>query len=171
MDDFYIDKVLNGDKQAFRYFVIHYKDIAYNLAISIVKDSQNAEDVVQEAFIKAFKGLKSFKKDAKFSSWFYRIVVNEAFTYLRKNKIDFANIDDQKIALASEEIKEDQRWVSVQNFMRSLNPKESLVLNLFYLEEKRIAEISNITRWSTSNVKVLLHRARKNLKELLNKDL
>lgn len=171
MDDFYIDKVLNGDKQAFRYFVRHYKDIAYNLAISIVKDNQNAEDVVQEAFIKAFKGLKSFKKDAKFSSWFYRIVVNEAFTYLRKNKIDFADIDDQKIALASEEIKEDQRWVSVQNFMRCLNPKESLVLNLFYLEEKKIAEISNITSWSISNVKVLLHRARKNLKELLNKDL
>ncbi len=171
MDDFHIDKILNGDKQAFRYFVRQYKDIAYNLAMSIVKNTHNAEDVVQEAFIKAFKGLKSFKKNAKFTSWFYRIVVNEAFMYLRKNKIDFVDIDNQSIVLATEETKENQKWVSVQNFMLYLNPKESLVLSLFYLEEKKIAEISNITGWSISNVKVLLHRARKNLKELLNKNL
>lgn len=171
MDDFYIDKVLNGDKQAFRYFVRQYKDIAYNLAISIVKDAHNAEDVVQEAFIKVFKGLKSFKKDAKFTSWFYRIVVNEAFMYLRKNKIDFVDIDNQTIVLSAEENRENEKWISVKKFILCLNPKESLVLNLFYLEEKKITEISNITGWSTSNIKVLLYRARKNLKELLNNDV
>jgi RNA polymerase sigma-70 factor (ECF subfamily) len=171
VDDFYVDKVLNGDKEAFRYFVRKYKDIAYNLAMSILKNPDNAEDVVQEAFIKIFKGLKSFKKDSKFTSWLYRIVVNEAFMYLRKNKINYVDIDNQTIKLAADETKENQKWDSVQNFMLYLNPKESLVLNLFYLEEKKIAEISNITSWSTSNVKVLLHRARKNLKELLNKDL
>jgi len=171
VDDFYIDKVLNGDKQAFRYFVRQYKDIAYNLAFSVVKNTHSAEDVVQEAFIKAFKGLKSFKKDAKFTSWFYRIVVNEAFMYIRKNNIDFVDIYEQTSVLTTDEIKENQEWISVQSFMRCLNPKESLVLSLFYLEEKKITEISNITGWSISNVKVLLHRARKNLKELLNKDL
>ncbi|MDY8136039.1 RNA polymerase sigma factor [Aquimarina sp. 2201CG5-10] len=170
MDDYYIDKVLNGDKQAFRYFVRQYKSIAYNLAMSIVKNTSNAEDVVQESFIKAFKGLRSFKKDAKFSSWFYRIVVNEAFMYLRKNKIEFTEINEETVRLTSDENKENQKWILVQKFMHSLNPKEALVLNLFYLEEKKITEIANITGWSISNIKVLLHRARKNLQKLLNKD-
>ncbi|WP_074407918.1 MULTISPECIES: RNA polymerase sigma factor [Aquimarina] len=171
MDDFYIDKILSGDKQAFRYFVREYKDIAYNLAISIVKNTHNAEDVVQESFIKAFKNLRYFKKNAQFSSWFYRIVVNEAFMYLRKNKIDFGKIDDQIAELAIEETKENQQWELTQKSIHRLNPNEALVLNLFYLEEKKIKEISNITGWSISNVKVILHRARKNIRKLLNKSL
>ncbi|TDQ24037.1 RNA polymerase sigma factor [Tenacibaculum caenipelagi] len=171
MDDFYIDKVLNGDKQAFRYFVRKYKNVAYNLAISIVKDTYNAEDVVQESFIKAFKGLQSFKKNAKFSSWFYRIVVNEAFMHLRKNKVDFVEIDDQLKKLSSNEIKENEKGLSVQRAMLKLNPNEALVLNLFYLEEKKIKEIASITSWSISNVKTLLHRSRKNIRKLLNNDL
>ncbi|WP_034243467.1 RNA polymerase sigma factor [Aquimarina atlantica] len=171
MDDFYIDKILSGDKQAFRYFVRKYKDIAYNLAISIVKNTYNAEDVVQESFIKAFKNLRYFKKNAQFSSWFYRIVVNEAFMYLRKNKIDFAKIDDRITELAIEETKENQQWELTQKSILRLHPNEALVLNLFYLEEKKIKEISNITGWSISNVKVILHRARKNIRKLLNKSL
>lgn len=168
MDDFYVDKVLNGDREAFRYFIKKYKDIAYNLAISIVKSPHNAEDIVQESFIKVFKNLYSFKKHAQFSSWFYRIVVNEAFMFLRKNKIDFAEINEQVTKLASVEIEDNQQWELVQSSIYSLNPNEALALNLFYLEEKKIAEISSITGWSTSNVKVILHRARKNIRNLLN---
>lgn len=167
MDDFYIDKVLNGDKHAFRYFVKEYKNHAYNLAISIVKDTDNAEDIVQESFIKAYKSLRSFKKDAKFSSWLYRIVVNEAYMFLRKNKRNFAEIDDSLNKLVYEEPKENQQWELAKKKILSLNPNEALVLNLFYLEEKNIKEIANITGWSTSNIKVLLHRARKNVKKLL----
>lgn len=171
MDDFYIDKVLNGDKQAFRYFVREYKDIAYNLAISIVKNAHNAEDVVQESFIKAFKNLQSFKRNAKFSSWLYRIVVNEAFMCLRKNKIDFAKIEDQTERLPLDETEECEKGVLVQKAILLLNPNEALVLNLFYLEEKKIKEIANITGCSVSNVKILLHRARKNIRKLLNEKL
>jgi len=167
VEDFYIDKVLQGDKHAFRYFVKEYKNHAYNLAISIVKDADNAEDIVQDSFIKAYKSLRSFKRDAKFSSWLYRIVVNEAYMFLRKNKINFSEIDDRISQLAFEESKENEQLELAKKMMLSLNPNEALVLNLFYLEEKKIKEIAFITGWSTSNVKVLLHRARKNVKKLL----
>ena len=86
MDELYIRKVLEGDPEAFRYFLKNYKDMAFHVALSIVKDAYYAEEVVQDAFMKAFKGLKSFKGSAKFKTWFYRIVINEAFQRLRKIK-------------------------------------------------------------------------------------
>ena len=172
MDDFYIDKVLNGDKDAFRYFIREYKDIAFNLAISIVKDPQITEEVVQDAFIKAYNGLGSFKRKSKFSSWFYRIVVNEAYGYIRKNKntISFDQIASKTSHLAAEDHVENPKMSLVRRALRIMDTKEALALNLFYLEEKSIKEIKNITGWSISNTKVILHRARKNLKILLDEN-
>lgn len=86
MDNLYIDKVLGGDTEAFRYFLRTYKDMGYNIAISILNDEYFAEEVVQDAFMKVFNGLKSFKRKSKFKTWFYRIVVNESFQRLKKLK-------------------------------------------------------------------------------------
>ena len=86
MDDSYIDSVLSGDTESFRYFIKTYKDMAFNLAVSIVKDDHYAEEVVQDAFMKAFNGLASFKRTARFKSWFYSIVVNESFHRLKRIK-------------------------------------------------------------------------------------
>jgi len=85
-DDFYITKVLAGDTEAFRYFVSAYKDIAFSVAFSVVKDEFTAADAVQESFIKAFENLKSFRGDSKFSTWFIRIVINESFKTIQKKK-------------------------------------------------------------------------------------
>jgi len=123
MDNIYIDRVLSGDVEAFRYFIKTYKDMGFNLAISIIKDEQFAEEIVQDAFMKAFQGLRSFKRTAKFKSWFYRIVVNESFQRLRSVK----------------------------------------------KKETSIKEISTITGWTNSNIKVILHRARKNTRVIWNK--
>lgn len=83
MDDIYMDRVLSGNVEAFSYFIKTYKGMAFNLAVSIVKDEQYAEEVTQDAFMKAFTGLKSFNRTAQFKTWFYRIVVNESFLCLR----------------------------------------------------------------------------------------
>lgn len=172
MDDFYIDKVLNGDKDAFRYFIREYKDIAFNLAISIVKDPHITEEVIQDAFIKAYNGLGGFKGRSRFSTWLYRIVVNEAYGYVRKNKnnISLDQIDSKASILIAEDCVENPKMILVRKALRIMDTKEALVLNLFYLEEKSIKEIKSITGWSISNTKVILHRARKNLKKLLNEN-
>lgn len=172
MDDLYIRKVKNGDVEAFRYFLQQYKDMAFSIAISVVKNELLAEEVVQDAFLKAFKNLGSFHAQSKFSTWFYRIVTNEALMQLKKNKKDLLqfragydeNIYDESIGFA---IAEEEREYLVNEALRLLPPKESLVLRLFYLEEEKIRTITEITGWSEANVKVLLHRARKNMFNVL----
>ena len=89
MDNECIHKVLNGDLEAFRELITKYKDMAYSIAISIVKDEFYAEEILQVSFIKAFEKLSTFKGDSKFSTWFYRIVVNESFKLYKKHKTEF----------------------------------------------------------------------------------
>src|SRR5690606_7311539 len=87
MNNIYLDKILSGDRHAFRYFISTYKDMAFSVAISMVKNELFAEEVVQDSFVEAYLSLASFKKQAKFSTWFYKIVVRTAYKYRQKNKI------------------------------------------------------------------------------------
>jgi len=89
MDSIYIQKVLDGDHRAYRYFIDQYRDMAYSLAISIVKNAPLAEEVTQDAFIKAFKSLAGFEQRSKFSTWLYKIVTNEALKKVKKKSLDY----------------------------------------------------------------------------------
>lgn len=176
MDELYIRRVLEGDQEAFRYFLKNYKDMAFHVAVSIVKDAYFAEEVVQDAFMKAFKGLRSFNRTAKFKTWFYRIVINEAFQRLRRLKremVSFAPVEEivlqERVPLDA--LQEEEQKHAIGEALNKLPPKESLVLTLFYLEEYNMAEICNITGWSLSNTKVILHRARKDMRSMLGRRL
>ena len=135
MDDIYMDRVLSGDVEAFSYFVKTYKNMAFNLSISIVKDEQYAEEVTQDAFMKAFTGLKSFKRTATFKSWFYRIVVNESFLQLRKLKKTRILVpleDVKELALEDElEIDSIQKTSKIQKVLSLLTPKEKVSWKCF----------------------------------------
>ncbi|HEY0667636.1 MAG TPA: sigma-70 family RNA polymerase sigma factor [Sphingobacteriaceae bacterium] len=168
MDDIYVGKVLKGDPTAFGYFLTQYKNMAYTIAISILKDEFVAEEVVQDAFMKAFRNLDNFQRQSKFSTWFYRIVTNESLMrlkILKKDILDFNPVYEEDIwdeGIDIDIMAEDRHYL-VNEALNQLPPKESLVLRLFYLEEERIKAICEITGWSEANVKVLLHRARKNM--------
>lgn len=173
MDDFYIKKVLSGDIQAFRYFVKEYKDMAFSVAMSVVKEEFSAEEVVQDAFLKAFKALASFNQTSKFSSWLYRIVLNEAYAKLKKMKRDMVSyaenydeeIMDESILLA---LKADEQSYLINTALNELSSKESVALRLFYLQEESIKEVCVITGWTEANTRVILHRARKNMLKEVN---
>jgi len=175
MDDIYIDRVVSGNVEAFSYFVKTYKNMAFNLAVSIVKDEQYAEEVTQDAFIKAFTGLKSFKRTASFKSWFYRIVVNESFLKLRKLKKAriLVPLEEEKDVAIEDEVQEDpiKKTHQIKKALALLAPKEGLALQLFYLEELSLNDIIEITGWSLTNTKVILHRARKSIRKVLPSDL
>ena len=94
MIETYIQKVLSGDKDAFRYIITKYKDMAYSFAISVVKDEFLAQEVLQISFIRAYSKLHTFKGNSKFSTWLYRIVVNESFKILNKRKKEFVIYDE-----------------------------------------------------------------------------
>ena len=167
--DRFIDRILAGEKNVFRYFIQEYQQMAYAIAFPIVKHHEGAQDAVQNAFVNAYKRLAGFKRMSSFSSWLYRIVVNESIKQARKNKNKEAFIDHSVYdrleghalndAIRTLEIKEIKQ--SVNEVIALLKPKEALVLTLHYLHEKSLKEIVEITGFSLSNVKVLLFRARK----------
>jgi RNA polymerase sigma-70 factor (ECF subfamily) len=177
MDDLYIKKVLDGQTEEFRYFIKHYKDLAFSVAFSVVKNEFTATEVVQESFVKAYENLKSFKGESKFSTWFCRIVINESFKTIRKEKrtVSETGIDQgadfRENPAIFEALKETEQKYYINECLNRLPANESLVLRLFYLAENSIKEIREMTGWSESNTKVHLHRGRKNMQELLQKML
>ena len=173
MDGHYIRKVLNGDTEAFSYLVTTYKHMAFSIAIAVLKDEFLAEEAVQNAFIGAFRNLGSFHQQAKFSTWFYRIVTNESLMLLRKSKrepVTFTSDYDDEIADDSPvlSLQQHEQQHLVNQGLQLLPPNESLALRLFYLEEESIKNVCDITGWTASNTKVILHRARKNLGQVIN---
>lgn len=173
MDGHYIRKVLNGDTEAFSYLVTTYKHMAFSIAIAVLKDEFLAEEAVQNAFISAFRSLDSFHQQAKFSTWFYRIVTNESLMLLRKSKrepVTFTSDYDDEIADDSPvlSMQQQEQQHLVNQGLQLLPPNESLALRLFYLEEESIKNVCDITGWTASNTKVILHRARKNLGQVIN---
>lgn len=173
MDDVFIKKVCAGDQEAFRYFVSKYKDMGFTVAISVVKDEFIAQEVVQDAFIKVYRNLSSFSNRSSFRTWFYRIVVNEALSRLRKEKRELISYtDDLNDERADEtiltDLKEEEQIQQINEALQKLPPKESLALRLFYLQEESIKEVCEVTGWTESNTKVILHRARKNMFKIMN---
>lgn len=173
-----IKSIRKGNINNYRTLVNDYKDVSFSLAVSILKNETEAEDALQEAFIKAFRNLKHFKFNAAFSTWLYRIVVNTCLNYLKSKKHkSFQNEDDHLLNLESENesgydnLLNDDRNKIIQNILKQLKPDEAMLLNLFYLSEFSIDEIKEITGFKESKIKVTLHRARKSFKELAEEKL
>lgn len=170
IDHHHIKKVLSGDRDAFRYFITNYQELATRIAFSMVRDETQARHIVQNAFIQAYKNLSNFKQEARFSTWLYRIVVNESIKISRKSKVEQRTVpisashtirlQTDNGALDTIELKEKRKQIN--QVLSLMKPKERLMLELYYLQENTIAEIQMITGFSISNIKVLLHRARKN---------
>lgn len=178
MDSEYIEKVLNGDTRAFRFLIEKYRDMAYSLAISIVKSGPVAEEVTQDAFLNAYQSLGKFEQRSKFSTWLYMIVKNEGLKRIRKKDYGFADdvsalndISYSDINRAITGLAEDERKHYINMVLQQMIPNDSLVLRLFYLSEQSMKEIANITGFSDSKIKTVLHRARKRFYVLLMNEL
>lgn len=170
-----IHKVLRGDTSAFGYFVDNYQDMAVTIAYRICKNKQDAEDIVQNAFVKAFHNLHTFRSDSKFSTWFYRIVYNISLTFIN-SRIFNTEFEDYKVIDGDpsysewdtlEQMHENERKEAINQTMDKMPKDEGLLLTLYYLEENSVKDISLITGLSESNVKVKMYRARKRFGEIL----
>ena len=185
MDDLYIRKVLDGQTEEFRYFIKQYKDLAFSVAFSVVKNEFTAAEVVQESFVKAYESLKSFKGESKFSTWLCRIVINESFKTARKEKRTvtengFVSAKDyHENPLVFDELKESEQKYYINacvprtaRFCYEIDGKTSDILPVGAEELARcVPQYEEMPGWSESNVKVHLHRGRKNMQELLEKML
>lgn len=174
-DQIYIESVLKGDHNAFSHLINKYKDMVFTLVVKIVKSREDAEEVAQDSFVKAYQKLDSFKGQSKFSTWLYTIAYRNALTKVRKKKLETTDIDsyvldnhkDGQDFPQLEAMKNGEQQKFVRQAIDKLGETDSLLITLFYLHDNSIEEIQEITDMSQSNVKVRLFRARKRLyKEL-----
>ncbi|MCK5679148.1 MAG: sigma-70 family RNA polymerase sigma factor [Flavobacteriaceae bacterium] len=170
-DQKYINKVLQGDTNAFSYLVDKYKNMTYTVALKIVRNNEDAEEVAQDSFIKAYSQLHTFKGDSKFSTWLYTIVYRNAISKIRKKKITTTNIDSFVIENHKtdfdfpqiEAIKNGEQKKYVAEAINNLPEMDAFLITLFYLNESSVEEIEEITGLTKTNIKVKLFRARKKL--------
>lgn len=172
-DIYYIEKVKAGQTSYFSYLVERYQDIVFSIALKVLKNREDAEEMAQESFIKAYKSLHTFKGSAKFSTWLYRITYNRCISEVRKRKMHFTSTDDVQIKDEADEMNLDgipaeNRAQCIKAAMEKLPPEEYTLILLYYFEEQNIDEISKVTKLSESNVKVKLFRARKKLYTIIS---
>lgn len=172
-----IRKVLKGDTSAFGYFVDTYQDMAITIAYRICGNKQDAEDIVQNAFVKAFHNLHTFRSDSKFSTWFYRIVYNTAVTETRSSVYNTEFVDYKFIDSDSSfsdldtmaQVEGRERKAMVDDALEKMPKDEGVLLTLYYLEDTSVKDIAQITGLTDTNIKVKLHRARKRFAEEMSK--
>lgn len=165
-----ISSVLAGNKEAFRFLYRLHKDAAWRLALYICKDEQLAKDAVQVAFTSVYKYLYAFRQDSSFKTWVLRIVKNESVR-ITKAEQRFADIEEVGESHWQDdstdeplELKETGAWIG--EVLGRMKVKEAVVLKLFYLEELKIKEVAEVLELAESNVKVILHRARKSFRTM-----
>ena len=169
-----INSVQRGNRSDYSIIVDRYKNKAFSLLKRMLKNEQDAEETLQDCFIKAFNALSNFKGEAKFPTWFYRIVYNTALTKLsskkRKTEIEMSSVDDHFDLKSDYDFRTSEKKdlsVIITELVNKLPERYSVVINLFYLNEMSCEEISEVMNISVSNVKVMLYRSRNALKDLI----
>ena len=174
-DENVIQDINAGNTEAFVHLVRRYKRKVFGLAARFARDADELDDICQDVFIKVYENLGKFRADAPFEHWLSRITIRTCYDALRSRKKEKGNVPLESIHyfLEDRSIGINQAAQEALNLLESglvrLRPDERLVITLLELEEKSIREIAEMTGWSQANVKVRAFRARKKLKELLEK--
>lgn len=174
-DDYYIKQTLGGSVNSFAFLVEKYKYMVFTLAIRIVKNREEAEELSQDVFVKAFKNLESFRGDSKFSTWIYKIAYYASLDIVKRNKtvihtenIDVFNESDVGIVQDSLDYLHDkERKKVINDALSKLNGEEQTILTLYYFEDLPLKEVSKVVDLTLDNVKIKLFRSRKKLFSLL----
>ncbi len=176
-----MDAALAGDQKAYQQLVDKYQRALYFHILKMVQNRDVVDDLVQEAFMKAFDCLDSYNRQFAFSTWIYRIATNHTIDYLRKKKLSTLSIDEpvqgkdgeMNIELPDETTQTDmdiirkQRRTMVREAVESLPEKYRVVVRMRHMEEKSYEEIADELELPLGTVKAHIFRAR----ELLNKHL
>ena len=173
-----ISQVLKGDHNAYALLVERYKSYVFTLTFRFTKNREDAEEVSQDIFVKAYRSLADFKGTAKFSTWLYTIVNTTCITFLRKRRLDVKSLDDERTFEVADSqdsgfranlVEQKSRLIMVNRAIAMLNPDDAEIITLFYKNEQSLEEISQILGVEVNTAKVRLHRARTRLKDKMEK--
>lgn len=184
LEDFrLIDRaIIDNDEQAFAELMKRYKKPVYHMILKMVRNVDDAEDLTMEAFAKAFRNLRKFKKDYTFSTWLFRIATNNAIDFIRKKKLETMSLDtsfkddsgesvkidveDNELNPMEETIKS-QKIELIRIFVDKLPPKYQRLVKLRYFDELSYDEIARELEVPLGTVKAQLHRARELMYDLV----
>jgi len=173
-DNELISKVLSGDQQAYAGLVNRYQNYVFTLALRFTRNREDAEEVSQDIFVKAYRALADFRGASKFSTWLYTIVNTTCITFLRKKRLEVHSLDNEKVfevadsqesGMRANLVEQKSRTAMVNDAIKMLSTDDAEVITLFYKGEQTLEEIARILGIEANTVKVRLHRARARLKE------
>ncbi len=177
-DNEIIRKVLDGDHQHFAVLVKRYQNFVFTITLRYTENREDAEEISQDVFVKAFKSLKDFRGDSKFTTWLYTIVTTSSITFLRKKKLPTHSLDNEHVfeladsqdsGMRANQVEQKSRSAMVNEAIRMLGPEDAQIITLFYKGEQSLEEISQIMGIEPNAAKVRLHRARQRLREKMEK--
>lgn len=175
-DIYYIKRVLEGKTEYFSALLDKYSHPLYSLIIQIVDSHEDAQELLQDVFLKAFSNLPKYRMECQFSTWMYRIAYNTAISATRRKKQEAILIEESVINnvpdnRADEILSKDVDEARIQHLQKAIDllcEDEKAIITLFYYEEKSIKEVSDIFNITVTNAKTKLHRIRKKLYVLMN---
>jgi len=182
-DDKFVKRAIEGDQEAFKDLMDKYQKPLYFHVLKMVKNHEQVEDLVQEAFMKAFRNLNSYNTNYAFSTWLYRITTNHTIDYLRKKKLKTTSIDqpvktrdgEMEIQISDDaetdrDIIRKERKAIIHNAINDLPDKYRKVIEMRHLQELSYQEIADHLDLPLGTVKAHIFRAREMLyKELKDK--
>lgn len=176
-ESYIITSILAGKTEEYAYFLDTYGQPFFSLIVRMVNSEEDAEELTQDTFMKAFEHLSSFNGKSSFSTWIYRIAYNTALSFLRKKNVEQTVIDDNQWNRISDTQIDDalnneseEQIERLQQALIKLTAEERALVTLFYEEEHSIQELAQILNLNEGNIKVKLHRLRKKLYVLMQKE-
>ena len=178
-DNDLIMQAIAGNQNAYADLVKRHQRFVFTLALRFAKSREDAEEIAQDTFVKAYRSLTSFQKQAKFSTWLYSIVYTTSMTFLRKKRLITSSIDDENNFLQIENsgsfdinnAENKSRSFYLNEAIQQLLPDDAIIITLFYKAEQSLEEIAKVLGMEATTVKVKLFRARQRLKEKLERNL
>ncbi|MCG7855429.1 sigma-70 family RNA polymerase sigma factor [Flavihumibacter sediminis] len=173
-----IQQVLKGNQSVYASLVNKYQNYVFTIVLRYINSREDAEEVAQDVFVKAYRSLSDFRGESKFSTWLYTITTTSCITFLRKKKLDVQSLDNEKVMAHAEnidggmranQVEQKSRVTMVNQAIAMLSPDDAQVITLFYKGEQSLDEIAQVLGQETNTVKVRLHRARQRLKEKMEK--
>jgi RNA polymerase sigma factor (sigma-70 family) len=173
LDTEIISRVLRGEKALFAELVKKYQNFVFTIAGRYASNREDAEEIAQDVFVKAYKSLADFRGDAKFSTWLYTITSTTCISFLRKKKLAVHSLDQDHVfeladtqdsSFRANQVEQKSRTSMVNQAIQLLSPDDAKVITLFYKGEQSLEEIGLIMGIDPNTVKVKLHRARQRLR-------
>jgi RNA polymerase sigma-70 factor (ECF subfamily) len=173
-----IQRVLQGEQSLYAELVKRYQNFVFTITLRYTSSREDAEEIAQDIFVKAYRSLADFRGQSKFSTWLYTIVSTTCITFLRKKKLETHSLDNEKVfevadsqdsGMQANQVEQKSKIAMVNQAIGLLSPDDAKLITLFYKGEQSLEEIGTIMGLEPNTVKVRLHRARARLKEKMEK--